>query len=101
MTQIERVCDIKISDCICNIPKNTVELGHYRAEMMDGDDPRQVILGYETSCCKHYGDAGETAMLYGLINPNAGFFVIEDKATGKILAQAETWEDTHILSRVL
>ena len=29
-------------------------------------------------------------MMYGLMNPNAGFFVIEDKETGKILAQAET-----------
>lgn len=69
-----------------------VELGRYRAYIMDGQDPRQVMLGYDTNCCQHLNGAGETAMMYGLANPDAGFFVIEDKETGKILAQAETWE---------
>lgn len=31
-------------------------------------------------------------MIYGLANPDAGFFVIEDKTSGKILAQAEAWQ---------
>ncbi|WP_373245506.1 leucine-rich repeat domain-containing protein [Lacrimispora indolis] len=79
-------------NCVCNLPKTEVELGKYRAYIMDAQDPRQVMLGYDTNCCQHLGGAGETAMMYGLANPNAGFFVIEDKETGKILAQAETWE---------
>ena len=79
-------------NCVCNLPKTEVELGRYRAYIMDGQDPRQVMLGYDTNCCQHLNGAGETAMMYGLANPDAGFFVIEDKETGKILAQAETWE---------
>ena len=80
------------TDCVCNLPKTEVELGRYKAYVMDAQDPRQVMLGYDTDCCQHFDGAGESAMMYGLANPNAGFFVIEDKETGKILAQAEAWE---------
>ena len=83
-----------LSECICNLPKTEVTLGRYKAYIMEGDDPRQVMLGYDTDCCQHYDGAGESAMMYGLINPDAGFFVIEDTKTGRILAQAETWQDT-------
>lgn len=31
-------------------------------------------------------------MMYGLLHPQAGFFVIEDEKSGKILAQGESWE---------
>lgn len=50
------------------------------------------MIGYDTNCCQHLRGAGETAMIYGLANPDAGFFVIEDKTSGKILAQAEAWQ---------
>lgn len=91
--QIEDRYDGKFAfkDCVCNLSKTEVELGRYKAYIMDGQDPRQVMLGYDTNCCQHLGGAGETAMMYGLANPDAGFFVIEDKETGKILAQAEVW----------
>ena len=84
----------KFSECVCRLPKTEADLGDYKAYIMDGQDPRQVMIGYDTDCCQHYGGAGETAMMYGLANPDAGFFVIEDKDTGKILAQAEVWERT-------
>ena len=84
--------DFNFEDVRCDLMKCTVELGKYRAYIMDGQDPRQVQLGYDTNCCQHLGGAGETAMMYGLVNPNAGFWVIEDKESGKILAQAECWE---------
>ena len=84
--------DFKFADCKCNLPKTEVELGNYKAYIMDAQDPRQVMIGYDTDCCQHLGGAGETAMMYGLANPDAGFFVIEDKKSGKILAQAETWQ---------
>ena len=90
--RVEKRYDVfKLSACKCELPKVEVELGRYRAYIMDGQDPRQVMLGYDTGCCQHLDGAGETAMMYGLMNPNAGFFVIEDKVSGKILAQAETW----------
>ena len=79
------------NECKCNLPKVEVELGKYKAYILDEQDPRQTTIGYDTDCCQHLGGAGETAMMYGLINPDAGFFVIEDKETGKILAQAECW----------
>ena len=82
----------EFEDCVCNLQKTEVELGKYKAYVMDGQDPRQVMLGYDTNCCQHLGGAGETAMMYGLVNPNAGFWVIEDRESGKILAQAECWE---------
>lgn len=84
--------DFKFADCKCNLPKTEVELGDYKAYIMDAQDPRQVMIGYDTDCCQHLGGEGETAMMYGLVNPDAGFFVIEDKRSGKILAQAETWQ---------
>lgn len=88
----ERYDGFKLSECKCELPKVEVELGRYRAYIMDGQDPRQVMLGYDTYCCQHLDGAGETAMMYGLMKDDAGFFVIEDKNTGKILAQAETWQ---------
>ena len=91
--EIENVYpDFKFTDCKCNLSKTEVELGDYKAYIMDAQDPRQVMIGYDTDCCQHLDGAGETAMMYGLANPDAGFFVIEDKASGKILAQAETWQ---------
>lgn len=87
----ERYDGFKLSECKCELPKVEAELGRYRAYIMDGQDPRQVMLGYDTYCCQHLDGAGETAMMYGLMNTEAGFFVIEDKVSGKILAQAETW----------
>ena len=84
--------DFKFADCKCNLPKTEVELGDYKAYIMDEKDLRQVMIGYDTDCCQHLGGEGETAMMYGLVNPDAGFFVIEDKTSGKILAQAESWQ---------
>ena len=82
----------RFADVKCNLDRNEVDLGKYKAYIMDAKDPQQVMLGYLTNCCQHLGGAGETAMMYGLINPDAGFLVIEDKETGKIMAQAEVWE---------
>ena len=95
INEIENDYDgFKFSECVCRLPKTETDLGDYKAYIMDADDPRQVMIGYDTDCCQHYGGAGETAMMYGLANPDAGFFVIEDKDTGKIMAQAEVWERT-------
>lgn len=65
----------------------------YNAYIMDPQDPRQVLLGDYTYCCQKLDDAGESAMMHGLLNPKAGFFIIEDKNSKEIKAQAEVWED--------
>lgn len=90
--EIEMYYDVQFSDCVCNLPKTEVELGRYKAYIMDGQDLRQVTIGYDTYCCQHFDGAGESAMMYGLVNPDAGFWVIEDKLSEKIMAQAETWK---------
>ena len=59
--------------------------------LLKGEEPEMISLGELTCCCQEFGEAGETAMMYGLIHPEAGFWVIEDDK-GKVLAQAEIWE---------
>lgn len=86
----------KLKNCKCLLEKTDTTEGKYRARILEGDDPMQVILGnYEyggCSCCQKLGDAGESAMMYGLSNDHAGFFVITDKNTNAIKAEAETWQ---------
>lgn len=82
----------KFDKCVCKLKKCEVEDGQYKAYIMNAKDPRQVMLGYYTDCCQILGDAGETSMMHGLLHPYAGFWVIEEKKTGLIKAQAEAWE---------
>lgn len=81
-----------IEDCSFNLKYCTVENDNQTAFIMKPDDMRMVMLGYMTYCCQHLGGAGESAMMHGLVNENAGFWAVEDKRTGKIIAQAEVWE---------
>lgn len=84
--------NFKFSECQCLLKKDEAISGRLKAYIMDATDSRQVMLGYDTDCCQHLGEAGETSMLHGLLNPRAGFWVIEDVASGQIKAQAECWE---------
>ena len=84
----------KFEDVRCEL-KNVgekVEVGQNVAYIMLPTDPRQVDLGNATSCCQTLNEAGESAMMHGLLNPRAGFWALEDKHSGKIKAQAEIWE---------
>lgn len=85
----------KLKDCKCELRNVGMvsEEGRYKAYIMHATDPRQVYLGYDTHCCQKLGDAGESAMMHGLLNPKAGFWVVEEKKTGLIKAQAEIWEE--------
>lgn len=71
-------------DCTCNLPKTEIKLDHYKAYIMDAQDPRQVLFE---------DDANK---MYALMNPDAGFFVIEDTNTGKIVGYTEAWECENI-----
>ena len=82
----------KFSECQCNLRFSEASTNRYVSYILKGDDPRQVMLGYETHCCQVLGDAGETAMLHGLLNPKAGFWGVFDKDTEKLRCQAEIWE---------
>lgn len=63
--------------------------GEQKAFVLDSNSPLQAVLGYETHCCQHLGGAGESAMMYGMLAQNGGFWAIEEK--DKIVAQAEIW----------
>lgn len=74
----------------CSISRTSVEVAGLSAYILESTDLRQVTVGYDTYCCQHFGGAGETAMMYGLMSSTAGFWVIEDRK-GEIKAQAEVW----------
>ena len=65
------------------------------ARVLDLSDQKDIALaarlGDLTNCCQRLDAAGETAMMHGFLNPDAGFWVIEDQ-DGNIKAQAEIWE---------
>lgn len=83
----------KFSDCRCDLRMSAIECGKYGARILQANDPMQVMLGYATDCCQYLGEAGESSMMHGLINPKAGFWVLTNINSGKILAQAEVWEE--------
>lgn len=95
----------KFKECTCEL-KNVgekIDAGRYSVYIMNPDDERQVLLGYNTTCCQTIEDAGESAMMHGLLNPKAGFWIIEEKTTGIIKVQAEVWEldsDTLIFDNI-
>ena len=91
---IESDYGIKLSDMEFNIRHSYIVNkgnGQIARTLLKGEEREMVALGDLTCCCQRLGDAGETAMMYGLIHPEAGFWVIESKE-GKVLAQAEIWE---------
>lgn len=90
LKKIEADYDFTFADCKCEIEQTEVELEHLTAHLLAPSDFRQITVGYDTYCCQHYGGAGETAMMYGLMSATAGFWVIED-SKGAVKAQAEVW----------
>lgn len=82
----------KFEECVCELKHSEATNDKYKAYILKASDPRQVMLGHETNCCQVLGDAGETAMLHGLLNPKAGFWGVFDIETGKLRCQAECWE---------
>ena len=83
--------DFDFEKCKFDLLYSEAQTSKYKSYIMEKDDKRMVMLGKYTCCCQHLGGAGESAMMHGLINPDAGFWVVEDN-NGKIVAQAEIWE---------
>ena len=85
----------KLSDYPCNIEPVGITYDGMTARALDLSDDRDIALaarlGELTNCCQRLDAAGETAMMHGFLNPDAGFWVIEDK-DGNIKAQAEIWK---------
>lgn len=99
LSEVERIekrykdCNFKFKNCECTLKFSETEFDRYRAEILRADDPRQVMLGQNTECCQYLDGIGESAMMHGLLNPKAGFWILTNKNSGKVLAQAEIWEE--------
>lgn len=65
--------------------------GKIKMYMLSKNDYRNFTVGYDTSCCQHYGNAGESCVWKLTTDPFAGVVVIE--RDGKILAQGFVWTD--------
>ena len=85
----------KLTDYPCSIEPTDITYDGMTARVLDLSDNKDIALaarlGDLTNCCQRLGRAGETAMMHGFLNPDAGFWVIEDK-DGKVKAQAEIWK---------
>lgn len=66
-----------------------VEMNGLKAYILPADDLRNFTVGYDTSCCQHFGGAGENCVTAAVTRPNSGIFVIEKN--GKVEAQAFVW----------
>ncbi len=87
---------VNVLNCECDIPIEITKYDGKVSRVLDFSSTSDIVLasnlGELTHCCQHMGGAGETAMMHGFLNKNAGFWVIENK-DGKVLAQAEIWEE--------
>ena len=85
----------KLSDYPCSIDPVSIAYDGMTARALDLSDSKDIALaarlGSLTNCCRRLYATGETAMMHGFLNPDAGFWVIEDK-DGKVKAQAEIWK---------
>lgn len=59
--------------------------------MLPADDYANFTIGYDTTCCQHYGDAGQSCVFKYTTDPFAAAVVIEEK--GKVKAQGFVWTD--------
>ena len=89
------VPEFRLSDYPCSIDPVSITYGGMTARVLDLSDDKDIALaarlGDLTNCCQRLDAAGETAMMHGFLNPDAGFWVIEDK-DGTVKAQAEIWK---------
>ncbi len=91
--KFERKYHIKFSENELAIRGRNVvaESGNMKMYMLPKDDYRNFTVGYDTNCCQHYDNAGESCVYKAVTDPFAGTVVIEKNH--KILAQAFVWTD--------
>ncbi len=91
----ERDYNYSFSDNEVAIRGRDIEVyaGRYKMYMLKPDDLRNYIVGYETSCCQHYGNAGAACVWKYTTDPFAACVIIEDINTKDILAQSFVWTD--------
>jgi len=63
----------------------------YRFYKLPDGDIRGLFLGEMTNCCQHLAGAGEDCAKHGFTSKHGGFYVVENKDTGKIIGQSWAW----------
>ena len=91
LKKIENKYKFKLEDREFLLPQTRVSNDKYTARMLEKDEAKMTTIGYDTYCCQHLHGAGESAMMYGILAPKGGFWVIENKYK-TVIAQAEMWE---------
>ena len=94
-TWYENTYDYSLDDNKVAIRGRDIEVyaGRYKMYMLKPDDLRNYIVGYETCCCQHKGNAGEACVWKYTTDPFAACVIIEDINTKDILAQSFVWTD--------
>lgn len=92
-TQMERKYGYRFADNELAIRGRHVvaQEGKTKMYMLQKNDYRNFTVGYDTHCCQHLGDAGESCVYKLTSDPFAGCVVIE--RDGNILAQGFIWTD--------
>jgi len=93
--------NIDFADTDLSIRGRNIEVtdGKYTILMLDANDYRNLLVGYDTHCCQRYGNAGETCVRDIITSPTSGITAIVRNRdmkdgkwiSGKCLAQAYTW----------
>lgn len=60
-------------------------------EKLPSHSPEAALLGEMTECCQSIGKYGQSPTYFGITHPHAGFYVIRQASTGKIISQALAW----------
>jgi hypothetical protein len=67
------------------------ETGKLMGYFLKRDDPRAMFLGNHLNCCMRLGGANEDGVWWAQESPQAGFFVVEDKSSGELVAGSRVW----------
>ncbi len=69
----------------------------FRSRMLRPDEPAQLGVGYNTTCCQQLGGWGESSMLHSALSRNGRVFVIEEwneeKEKYEIIGQSWVWRE--------
>ena len=77
------------------IPKVKGNVDNFEYEILDLNDPKQMEVGYITSCCFTFGGAASSALTRACSENNDRIFVV--RKDGDIIAQSWVWRKGNVL----
>lgn len=87
----------KTADHMPDVMIDGADIGvpNYYMTKLAANDPRGLILGHLTNNCQHLGGNGEYAAVLGMVSPDSGFYIWQQKTKGRITPQdrivAQSW----------